>query len=148
VLALQSLLWLLYSFGGNVSHGYGWWVIANFVPLMVVIGAAFSLARHGSVMEVLLATFMTVATVVQTFAWLYLNTGPHEWSERLNHVDALFIAIGVFTTNGTGSIAAMSTYTRGLLTAQMTVDVVVATLLIGLVVARLVPVTTLHRRRA
>jgi hypothetical protein len=65
------------------------------------------------------------------------RAGHADGGTPLSRIDALFLTIGTLTTAGTGGIAAHTERARGMLTIQMTVDIVSVTLITGLVIARL-----------
>jgi hypothetical protein len=76
--------------------------------------------------------------LVGDFARLYWTYGATtNWNLRLSRWDALYVAMGTLTTAGTGGIQPHSEFARRLLTAQMGVDLVVFTLLAGVVVWKL-----------
>ena len=73
-----------------------------------------------------------LATSLPLFLLMYSGTylvmaaaSISNFGEKLNHTDALYFTITVFTTTGFGDIAAKSTGTRLLVTGQMVVDLVI-----------------------
>jgi hypothetical protein len=80
----------------------------------------------------------TVMVVVGAFASTYLVYGSKEdWSIRLTRVDALLVAVGTLATTGTNGIEPVSETSRGLLTLQMSIDIVLGVVLFALLAARI-----------
>jgi Ion channel len=86
---------------------------------------------------------ITLIVLICSFSLLYYKAGAEgHWSQRLTHLDALLLTIGTLTTAGTGDLQAHSEIARGLLLAQMSVDLVVVTGMITIFLARIAS----HRR--
>jgi hypothetical protein len=80
----------------------------------------------------------SIWVVIADFSLLYYLLGAqHNWSIRLTHLDALLLTFGTLTTAGTGDIHPQTETARGLLLAQMIVDIFLVTVLLTLFLARL-----------
>jgi hypothetical protein len=79
-----------------------------------------------------------VFLLLATYSVTYFTYGTRrDWSTRLSHVDALSVALGTFTTAGTGDIHPRSEFARTLVVSQMAVDILVATVMAAFVFSRL-----------
>jgi hypothetical protein len=79
----------------------------------------------------------TVSYLVGGFAAAYWDRGSTEnFNVPLTHLDALYFAVGTFTTAGTGNIAAISDSARGVQTLQMTLGLGVVVFAASVVVTR------------
>lgn len=116
-------------------------------PKGVVVVGACSLALVGiatlrvlhddHLKEVVVAVVYVGMTVVTDFSLFYYSSGAHHnWSKPLTHLDALVVTFGTLTTAGTADIHPHTEVARGLLLAQMIVDVFLVTILVGLLVGR------------
>jgi hypothetical protein len=75
--------------------------------------------------------------VLQIFSLLYWTYGTaRDFSEPLTHLDGFYLALGTFTTAGTGNLSPISPAARGLQTLQMGVDFVLIGFIVVLVMAR------------
>lgn len=92
-------------------------------------------APHHRVALVLLFTGLTL---VINFAYLYWTHGTvHDFSQPLSHTDALYFALGTLSTAGTGTISATSETSRGLVSLQMAVDILLLVVAVGMAISRL-----------
>lgn len=115
------------------------------VPVMTVIAAVFQgalLVRYVRlsmpVWSMMLQATNMLFVVILGFANLYYRAGDKvNWTEPLSRLDAVYVALGTFSTAGTGSVAPTSETARALVTAQMGADIVVGVIALSLVAARL-----------
>ena len=76
-----------------------------------------------------------LSVMVGIFASTYWDAGStRNWGVPLSRLDALYVALGTLTTAGTGQIAPRTETARGLVTAQLIVEVVLVPILLGVVV--------------
>jgi Ion channel len=110
-------------------------VVVGFASIRVVASA---MHPGRSLRLVLFLAAHALSVLIADFAFIYWRGGTRaNWGMPLSHIDALFLTIGTLTTAGTGGIAPHTEWARGMLTIQMTVDIVSVTLITGLVIARL-----------
>jgi hypothetical protein len=88
--------------------------------------------------EVIAVAIYCLSAVVYVFATLYYEYGLNNWTKPLSHVDAIFVALGMLTTAGTGELQASTDFARGLLVMQMVADLLVFTAIVGVVTHRIV----------
>ena len=131
------LAFLLSSRRGPLS------VVAIAVTLVAIAFASLRVVASAlhptrSVWVVLYLAVHALSVLVADFAFIYWRSGTRaNWGMPLSHIDALFLTIGTLTTAGTGGIGPHTEWARGMLTLQMTVDIVCVTLITGLVISRL-----------
>jgi voltage-gated potassium channel len=98
----------------------------------VTIDAASS--RLVTMAAIIRLAVFTVLFLVGSFSRFYFSYGTHHnWSVRLSHLDALLLSVGILTTAGTGDVQPHSELARGLITAQMSVDILVVTVMAAVV---------------
>jgi hypothetical protein len=106
------------------------------ITALVVTGAVIFWSR--SLVWVVVASLNAIALLIGQFSiWYLAHGGPADWNVPLTRLDSLMVALGTFTTAGSGGITPQSEFARGLVTTQMGVDVLAAVVLFGLLVARL-----------
>lgn len=94
--------------------------------------------RSSSWIWLSVAAINAVAAVLLGSATAYFWTGDtSNWNITLTHLDALYVAMGTFTTAGTSGITPISEHGRALVIVQMSVDVVVSVLVLGIFASRL-----------
>lgn len=133
----NALTWAIFGLSSPGAFSKGW-LIGNavFGAFAAFVGLAEVQARY-SLPRAIAGALLSVTIYIGDFALIYANLGTtHNWSHRLGRVDALYIALGTFTTAGTGSLTATSNLTRGLLSLQMGTGVLIAAFVIGGLAAR------------
>jgi voltage-gated potassium channel len=138
--ALALVTWLVFLFGA--PRDIDPWPVLGFLLFGVGAPAAEAIFRASDRSATRgLVAFMalyTWAVLIATYSTVYYNTADEgNWSRGLSHVDALLLTMGTLTTAGTGDIQPRSELARGLLTIQMTLDVVVVTIMATVVLSRL-----------
>ena len=79
----------------------------------------------------------TFATLALVFANVYWAIGTKvNFGVELSRVDALYFSLGTLTTAGTGTIAPISSFARGLVSVQMALDFVFVATAVTIVVTR------------
>lgn len=107
---------------------------------------AFALILFWQLRRVALATFpvlravralaITIPMFLVVFAAVYLSFGPASgtnFSERLDHTGALYLAITVFSTVGFGDITPVSNLARIVVSIQMLLDLLVLGVVVRLI---------------
>jgi voltage-gated potassium channel len=72
------------------------------------------------------AVAMTAPTLIIVFAFTYLSlshSNPSDFSERLDHISAMYFTVTVVATVGFGDIVAKTDLARLLVTIQMVLDI-------------------------
>jgi hypothetical protein len=115
--------WYFYSAALQILVGLGyltWLCFSRFRPVMIGI--------------VLVYVF---SLILQLFSYMYWVYGTiRDFSVSLTHLDAFYLALGTFTTAGTGNIAPISETTRRLQTLQMGLDFILIGFVVVLVTTR------------
>jgi len=85
------------------------------------------------------AIVWSASTITWIFALLYLGFGaiPGNFGQRFSNWDALYFALGIFTTAGTGRLAPISEVARILVACQYIVDIVFVLGVVALGISRL-----------
>jgi hypothetical protein len=79
----------------------------------------------------------TFSQLIVNFSYLYWSHGSaSDFTMPLNHLDAIYVAVGTLSTSGTGNIAAVSETTRGFQTIQNILDIGLVLFAVSLFVAR------------
>lgn len=124
------VLYLLLPLDQPVGEATIVWLVgglAVFAVLIVLQVRSILRARHPG-MRAIEALGAAVPLFVLVFASTYLllaSSAPRAFSEPLNHADALYFTMTVFSTVGFGDIAPRSDAARLLVTAQMAGNLVV-----------------------
>jgi hypothetical protein len=80
---------------------------------------------------------LTFSLVLQLFSYVYWVHGTtKDFSVSLTHLDAFYLALGTFTTAGTGNISPISETARGLQALQMGLDFLLIAVVVVLATAR------------
>jgi hypothetical protein len=117
------------------------WILPIFASFTVAF--AYLVVRYGRNKDVSgwvvgIIAVLTVLSLIGNFAFAYFLDGASgNWSIPLSHLDAILVSVGTLTTAGTGDVQPHTELARGLVTAQMALDVVVVTVVAGVVVWRL-----------
>jgi hypothetical protein len=138
-LALLDLFIALSFFRTNERTGFGAFQIVTLALGLIATSAVFvwRVARQRLWQSLILAANL-LFLVIFGFAFAYYAIGgASEWTAPLTHLDALYVALGTLSTAGTGSIAPVGQGSRGLVSLQMFVDIVVMVLAVGVLVSRL-----------
>ena len=111
---------------------------------IVFVGASIAvfiwmLARREGSSSVRLTLLVNNASLLlAVFSFVYWTHGTTvNFSQNLSHLDALYFAMGTFSTAGTGSVSAKSEWARGIQTLQMGFDVAFVAFGVALLVSRL-----------
>lgn len=113
------------------------------LTVLVVAFASYRVVRGArrperSLRAVLYLAGHALSVLVADFAAIYWRSGTRaNWGMALTHLDAVFLTVGTLTTAGASGISPHTEWARGMLTLQMTIDIVSVTLITGLVIARL-----------
>jgi UDP-N-acetylmuramyl pentapeptide phosphotransferase/UDP-N-acetylglucosamine-1-phosphate transferase len=108
--------------------------VALLVLMVVGLGGLIAWQAHAIVrsprpqLRAIEALAATIPLLLTGFAACYVvmsETTPSTFTEALTRVDALYFSVTVFATVGFGDIAAVSSAGRGVVTAQMVVDLLV-----------------------
>jgi hypothetical protein len=134
VVALVS--WGLFS----VTHYQGPLLVIVVIAVSVVLAIATVMVIRAAVgnwrLAVLLPLLLVVAsTLLCAFAEMYYNLG---YSDHLSHGDAIYIAIGTFSTAGFSLVQPTGSGYKILQTIQMGLDSIFVLIAVAAVVARLV----------
>ena len=79
----------------------------------------------------------TCSLILQLFSYIYWSYGADgNFNVTLTHLDSFYVALGTFTTAGTGNIAPLSETTRGFQTLQMGIDFIFLGFVVVLVMTR------------
>lgn len=108
---------------------------------LIDIGDAIwaSFNTRASALDAVLDLGKAFVTIALGFAYVYFYAGSRSnFRPDLNHVDAIYVAVGTLTTAGISGITPISGTARAVMTVQMVVDVV---LLVGGVTLVLAKVT-------
>jgi hypothetical protein len=148
VLAVPWVAFLTKQSHQSVTHTYTVGVligvgVGTLVVLWLSVGIVRTAKEPTRRPEVTLITVATlvflVLYVIVFFAWVYWDIGTlTNFGQRLTHIDAIYVSVGTLSTAGTGSISAVSKLARGVQSAQMTIDMVLAVFVAGVVVTRFV----------
>lgn len=112
----------------------------------IIMGVVISLnlcvivdqAKKGRTGAVALSVVNVLGLFLGVFAGLYLELGSAQnFHPALTRLDALYVAVGTFTTAGTGAINAVSDTARAVQTAEMVVSMSLVFLGIGALTSRL-----------
>lgn len=94
--------------------------------------------REAPHFKVVLVLLFAVLTLVINFTYLYWSHGTRQdFNQPLSHLDALYFTLGTLSTAGTGTISATSETSRGLVSLQMAVDMLVLIFAVGMAVSHL-----------
>jgi hypothetical protein len=100
--------------------------------------AAWLVAVSRSMGWVIAANANALSLLVGQFSIWYAAYGTAKnWGAPLSRLDGLLIALGTLTTAGSFGITPRTDAARGLVTAQLGVDVIASVVIFGLFVARL-----------
>jgi len=158
-LSVQLALWLTFLFVGRhtYSAGHSFYRIGlasktgttQIIFDAVLISVAFAVAvrilvgtdRPKSLgIAATLNAFVLLVGVFSTFYWgsgACAKKTACNWSTGLSRRDAVLVALGNFTTAGTGGITPASEFARGLVALQLGLDIAVGVVLLGLLISRL-----------
>jgi hypothetical protein len=116
---------------GNSYEDFGLVVILVISLIWLILQDAASRAWLAFVVVGMLSSLLI------TFAQVYYNYGGDgAFTQRLTHLDAVYIAVGIFTTAGTGTLAPLSQQMRLAQTIQMLVGFVFVAIAIGMALQR------------
>ena len=138
LLAAQVMLWANFLLSSERTSST---LIVISCVISILFCASLTITRATApgiaTRDVAIAAVITISLLVGDFSSIYYSYGTdHNWSIPLTHLDAVFISFGTLTTVGTGDIQPKSELARGLLTAQMGVDLIAVTLLTAFVLHR------------
>ena len=107
--------------------------------LVIAFVGTVAITRSGWPMEAIVGgLILSAGCLVCVFADLYYSIGTtRNFSMPLSHLDAIMVAVGTLSTAGTGDVAPKSELARGLLTTQMSLDVLFVGVVLALAVASL-----------
>lgn len=112
-------------------------ILVSFDLLFQLVRAALRADVNRGGLAVFTAYVLIVLIYVFSTIYWYRGAGDN-FSRPLSHLDAVYFAVGTFTTAGTGSISATSQYARGVQLLQEVIDAALVLFILGIVVARLV----------
>jgi hypothetical protein len=138
VVTCQVVFWV--AFFGLPRHGSfsSVFLYVGLFLLVIMAVTVIGAVRATAPLITFVAAANLLLLLLSYFSVLYYHYGTaRNWSASLSHWDAVYVALGTLTTAGTGNIYAKSEFARRVLSMQMLVDVVVITLLAGVVVYRL-----------
>ena len=96
------------------------------------------MTRFGSILDIVADIVTSLSALTATFATLYWNYGLRpNFTQQLNHLDAIYFTIGTLTTAGTGTISAVSQTARTLQSLQMVLDLGLIVFAVGLAIAEI-----------
>ncbi len=141
-------LWVGFS---PFFQAYLWWgflsqrersPVPTFTIAEYVIGALYNtglivllVRRRQSLRIVAPMLVITASTLIVNFSYIYWSHGTAQNSDHpLTQLDAIFMAMGILSTAGTGDLVARSQWARGMQTLQMTVDILFVLLAVAVVV--------------
>jgi len=116
----------------------GWYTYSATIQIVTAIG--FVTRRcFGQFRPILTAIALSYcfSLILQLFSYIYWANGAgNNFSVTLTHLDSFYLALGTFTTAGTGNIAPLTEAARGFQTLQMGLDFILIGLVVGLVMTR------------
>jgi hypothetical protein len=124
------------------SNATSWRLVIAFALVLLFAYLAFAcvrLARSPAIHPAYVAGYAiaTISAVLVGFTFEYYAVGGTDnWSQGLDHVDAIYVAVGTLTTAGTGGINAKSDAAHLIQIGQMVADIVVITIMGALVLHR------------
>jgi hypothetical protein len=105
--------------------------------LIAILFWAISKDRVPAYLIIVIAVYV-MDTGVVNFTATYWAIGTYaNFHQQLSKIDALYFAVGTFTTAGTGTIAAHSQLARLVQTLQMIIDFAVVAVALAIIVSRL-----------
>ena len=103
---------------------------------LVMVGISL-LRRPVPTSLILVVLTAGVLGILASFSYVYWQIGTTaNFNIQLTHFDGWYIALGMFTANGTGNIVATSERAREIQTLQMIFDMAIVVFLAGILVAR------------
>lgn len=134
----QVTTWTTFFLGSQRSPLGAGAIFGYLVTIVLVAIMSITSARSFEVWVTLVLAANILLLILADFAGFYWSSGTSKnWNMALSHWDALFVATGTLTTAGAPGIEPRSDFARRLLTMQMGIDLVVFTLVAGVVVYKL-----------
>lgn len=133
------LMWFEYS-KGEIKHSnpLSLVLVVTLIAIAIYLGIITLTRRTASKLLIVSQIAFGASIILWAFSVLYLYNGSvTNFSCRLSRLDALYFALGIFTTAGTGSLAPISELSRFLVACQYVVDIVFIIGIITLALARI-----------
>jgi hypothetical protein len=132
--------WLLLLFQKGTaplaSIGISLFIFLTFIGTFMG-GFAAVAKREYSRRVAVIAVISTAVIIIQDFTLVYFNIGTvANFSRPLTRLDALYVALGNFTTAGTGNISPISEEARAWVICQYSIDVALLTGLVSFLLWR------------
>jgi len=121
---------------GSLPH---WYILSAVVQVVGALGFLIVLCLQRPFKRALTAISLAYvfSLFLQLFSYMYwVNGTPREFSVSLTHLDSFYVALGIFTTAGTGNISPVGETARGLQTLQMGLDFILIGFVVVLVMTR------------
>ena len=143
-LIIQIYFWIDFLFFINQRGGTAIPVEIGISVVLALVAIYYTVivAREADRFGWLLAAFLifSFSLVLSNFAQLYWHLGTAgNFTTKIafSKLDAIYFSLGIISTAGTGDISPTSQLARGVVTAQMAVDLLLILVAAALVVARL-----------
>lgn len=138
---VQVLFWFVVLHLTQRHHLSAWTVALDAVLLLWGLVGLAAMALAGvRLPRLIFGLLSTLSLLLATFSWFYWEYGTTpNFSQPLTHLDSTYFALGTLTTAGTGTFVAKGETAIALQSAQMALNLILTLFVIGVVVARFVP---------
>lgn len=92
-------------------------------------------ARNPDIASAVISGAVIIVTNFATIYWIYGSTA--NFGHRLSKIGALYFALGIFTTAGTGPLAPISQFAQAIVSFQYVIDLVFVGWIIAVAISRL-----------